>query len=204
MKKWLIIGSVLFFIGIIVCVIGLANANYNFNINEIFQQETEEYTYSENEINSIEYDGKVGNIRVISSTKKDIVIKIKIKGNLKFDLNVKNEILYINQDIFGSFNSNICEVVIEIPSSKNVDLEIKNNVGDIDINRVKSHNIYVNINVGSIEINNVDFNDLDIRTSVGDIEIDLIDSKNNYVVNGKGTGSKIIKARANIGEIEIE
>jgi DUF4097 and DUF4098 domain-containing protein YvlB len=204
MKKWVIIGLSLFFIGLIVCVVGLANANYNFKINEVLKQEIKEYVYNETEFDSIEYDGKVADIRIKTSTTNEVVVTTKTKGNIKFELKVIDKTLNIEQDILGGFNNNICEIVIEIPSDKNIDIEINNNIGDIDINKVKSENIYISINVGSIEINNVDFNELDIRTSVGDIEIDLIDSKDNYTINNKGNGSKIIKAKANVGEVEVE
>ena len=205
MKKWLIIGFSLIFIGFAMSIIGLVNDGFDFQINNIINKETKTYTYSEENIEAIEYEGKIGQIKIVSVSSEDVKITIKRSFNIDFKLEVEDNVIRINQIMgigFGD-SEDASEVTIYIPSDNNIDINIMTNIGDVEISNVKSNNINVSINVGDIDIDNVEFTNLTVVVSIGDIDISLIDSKDNYIINGKGNGNKEIKANTNIGELEI-
>ncbi len=141
------------------------------------------------------------------------------------EFNVKNGTLNVSQNFSKSSSGNInCKVEITVPQNavlKNVD--IKNNVGEINLKNFEANEIKAETNVGEINAENLDFNTLKLESNVGEISIKTLESLDTYNIAAKtdvgvvsvegrnlkhryeqnNSSKKSIKAAANVGEIRI-
>ena len=205
MKKniHIIIGLILIFIGLVISVFGLINTGINFNPNSFKGQITMTHDFEFVELNSIIYEGHVGDIEVIRTNTEFIKVKTKRNPSAKLDLKTIDGVLYIKQDEISLVGNNECEIIIEMPKDKTIDLSVSINLGEVEIKNSNIKNINISINVGEVDIDNVNFTNLYVFVSVGDIDINTGDTKDNYTINGEGSGSKIINANTNLGELNI-
>ena len=203
LKYFIISGLLLIVIGLVACMVGYTNEGFDQSFDEL-TTEVSTKTYSLEEVSKISFDSNVDELKIISSTGNEIKITTSVKGGFYYDMNVEGKVLNIEKDSNSIFTNGSCEVVIEIPSSAIIDLEINVDTGEVDIENIKSSNINVEVNVGNAEIKNTDFVNLDVEVEVGDIDLNLMGSSSDYTINGKGTGSKIIKTKTDIGETDIE
>lgn len=147
------------------------------------------------------------------------------KEKLEPNIYVKDNTLFINQNISGNLSgNNHCIVRIVIPENLYLNSsKIKVNVGEIEINNLNSKEIDVQTNVGEIDVEDSYFNYIFCKTNVGEINIEPKKSLDEYDLtlesnvgrinvvdehfkgsyNKKGNSSKYIKAKTNVGEINI-
>jgi hypothetical protein len=203
LKNFVIPGLILMLIGLIACVIGYANEGFNQTFDDL-KAEVSSETYSLEEVTKISFDSAVDELEIISTTGNEIKVTTSVKGGFYYDINVVGKVLNIEQGSNSLFSNGSCEVVIQIPSSATIDLEINIDTGEVDIENIKSNNINVTVDVGNVEITSVDFVNLNVETDVGNIDLNLIGSSSDYSINGKGIGLKTITANTDIGEVDIE
>ena len=203
LKYFIISGLLLIVIGLVACIVGYTNEGFNQSFDEL-TTEVSTKTYSLEEVSKISFDSNVDELEIISTTGNEIKVTTSVKGGFYYDMNVEGKVLNIEQDSNSIFTNGSCEVVIEIPSSATIDLEINVDTGEVDIENIKSSNIKVEVNVGNVEINNTDFVNLNVEVEVGNIDLNLMGSSIDYIINGKGTGPKIVTTKTDIGETDIE
>lgn len=141
------------------------------------------------------------------------------------EFDVKNGTLHVRQNFPKSHTGNInCKVEITIPENTVLDnIDIKNNVGEINLKNFEAKEIKAETNVGEISVDSLDFNNLKLENNVGEISIHTLESSDKYNIVAKtdvgdvsvdgrshkrryeqNNGSrKNIKAVANVGEVSI-
>ena len=183
-------------IGITILFIGLLTGRYNFKNFKILSGHKEiisERNFND-EFNSIKIVSDISDIDIKNSN--DSTIKVVVKGNKeksKLDYSFNDNTLNINYKHdkcrFFCFNNTGGEITIYLPNGYDKDIDIKTDVGDIDINNI--NNIKIDSDTGDIDINNIN-NKANIKTDVGDIDIDNLNIKED---------SSII---SNVGDIKIK
>ena len=118
-----------------------------------------------------------------------------------------------------------CRLVITIPSGTCLDsVYINTNVGDVKLKEIEAKSIDINVNVGEIDVRRVDFETICCESNVGEISINPREGIDDYAItastdvgevnvdgrsykrsfNQRGSDNKKIKAKANVGEINIK
>lgn len=205
MKKnvHVIIGLILIFAGLLTTITGLTNIGFKFENGSFRGEIIKGYYYDVVELKGIVYEGHVGDIEVKRTSTEFIKVTTINSSGAKLELKDVDNILYIKQSEVNIIGNKKCNIIVEMPKDKTIDLTVNVNVGEVEIENSSVDNINISINVGDVEIENAYFTNLNVVVSVGDIDINTPDTKNNYVINGEGSGSKTINAITKYGELNI-
>ena len=147
---------------------------------------------------------------------------------LKPEISLNNGVLRISQKGKKrtlNAGSHRCKVVVTIPREHALDsVYINTNVGDVKVRELEAKDIDINVNVGEIDIRRAAFDRIECESNVGEISINPRGSIDEYSIsastdvgevkvdgqsykrsyNQKGDEAKKIKAKANVGEIDIK
>ena len=194
--------------------------NDDFSVKNEPDSITELDAFSKLKINA-----KVSGISVKTGDKFSYYCKYN-KKILKPTVRNKNGTLEIIQNGTKSNNGNLnCYIEVTVPRyTKLDDVDIKINVGEINIENFDCINCDLKNNVGEIDVSNINFDTIYIENNVGEISINTISSIEEYDINlntnigeinvcgknyrhdfsQKGSKSKRIHAKTNIGEINLK
>ena len=203
LKGFIITGLLLIVAGFIVSIVGFSNEEFDLG-NIGFAPTIETYQYNVDEIDTIIYDSDVDELEIRPAAGNQIQIITKCVNGFGYTINIEGKSLVIEQFSDSIFANDSCEVIIEIPQNALVNLDIEIDTGEVEIKNVKASNVSVLLDIGNVDITSVSFSNLNVEVDVGDIDINLNGSPADYTINGKGTGSKIVTAKTDIGELDIE
>lgn len=209
-KITLSISVIILILGILLVGIGIANnasrnvviGNMNFGINGFGYRGDKEILYDEDikEIKSINIDSDISTISVIRGEdfhiyeeisknyihKIDKTYDISEEGELKIRRKAprRKKTLLFGSDDYGRIEITIPEKI------KLENIEIRTNVGEIELEEVNSKRMYIKTNVGEASGYEVSSDSMEIITDVGEINFDKSKTKN-------------LKADANVGQIDF-
>ena len=216
---------------------GFRSGRLHFNFNDDDEDEMEDFDFDDedpksfdseviSEFKELEINLKVGSLKIERGSKWEIQSKYAY-SYLKPEYTLKNEKLVITQS--GYKNQHVgnknCNVVITVPFGTELDkVDIKMNVGAVELNGFDIKKGSVDTDVGAISISNVDFKDLDLDSDVGAVSIELVEPVETYNINvnsdlggieingrsekrrysQKGTKDKKLRIDTDVGGIEVK
>lgn len=116
---------------------------------------------------------------------------------LQPDYKMNNNTLTVRQHLSSKpkVASKKCDLVITVPKNTSLeDVDVKINVGEIEISSVDINKLAVNLNIGEIDIDKVQFDTFTGKTNIGELSIDNLHNLEDYEVF----------AEVNLGDIKIE
>lgn len=173
---------------------------------------------------NLKIDAKVMSVTIKNGDTLSYSCKFN-KDKLKPEVTNENGTLIIKQQGFNHNNGNLnCNLVITVPRYTKLDnVDLKLNVGEIDLQGFDCTEIEVINNVGEIDINDINFEKLEAQTNVGELSIKTMEPLDDYKIEAEtnvgelnvsgrtykhkysqsGSTSKRINAKSNVGEIRI-
>ena len=149
------------------------------------------------------------------------------RQTLKPEYSLRDGKLYIKQRIKRKslIGNNKCEVKITVPfgvTLKKLDVDV--DVGAVELSGFDVDTASVRTDVGAVAVSKLDFNDLYIKSDVGAVAIELLDDMEVYNIDAssdigaiqignsavkrrfsqKGSSSKSLRLKTNVGGIEIK
>ena len=216
---------------------GFRSGRLHFNFNDDDEDEMEDFDFDDedpksfdseviSEFKELEINLKVGSLKIERGSKWEIQSKYSY-SYLKPEYTLKNGKLVITQS--GYKNQHVgnknCNVVITVPFGTELDkVDIKMNVGAVELNGFDIKKGSIDTDVGAISIANVGFNDLDLDSDVGAVSIELLEPVENYTINvnsdlggividnknvkrrysQKGSKDKQLRINTDVGGIEVK
>lgn len=229
-KIILLVAIIFFILGMILTAIGLGNnASRNINIGNMnigiggFMYGSEKKVVFDEDIKpikSIDIDSDISRISIIRGEKFHIYEEMP-----KNYFHKKNETYEITDDgtlkikrtssrrfgisIFGNDNSGRIEITI--PKEVKLDnIELRSNVGEIELEKINSKNMYIKTNVGSASAYEVNSDSMEIITNVGEVDFENSMTKKLYAktnigkINFEGEINGDIDIKTDIGEAKLE
>lgn len=148
------------------------------------------------------------------------------KEYLKPVINLDDGVLSISQRTPKKMSgNNNARIVIYIPRFHKMDkVDIRVDVGEVNIYSLYGENLKINNDVGEINLKDISFDNVDVKSDVGEIDIELATPLSEYSLEletkvgeievgnilskrkyeTKGVTKKVIKAKTKIGEISVE
>lgn len=176
------------------------------------------------EFNTIDLNANVMSVKIVKGSGFKLESTFN-RSYLEPKFEVKDGVLKIVQksgkNTVGNNNAN---TIIYVPGYKFLEeIDVKVNVGEIQIEDIAGKSCEIETNVGEILLEKVDFENFDLKANVGEIVIDMVGNLDDYsldlksdigevVVNGRdykrnynsrGSTKKSIEAKSNVGEIEV-
>lgn len=155
-------------------------------------------------------------------TKTPLIIKVPPSLELDYSIQINGGILNINQINGKNIDLNVNAGTISINELSSSKLSLNLNAGALELNSIVSSNIYLKVNAGAATLKNVSASTVDIDVSAGAcsyegiiqsrgnfsiaagaLAITLTDGRENYTVNGSGSGSSLITTSKSAGSLEI-
>lgn len=151
-------------------------------------------------INSLEINGKTGDINIHQGLKFNNIAINNSTGDIDFESKVTN-----NMNINNSTGD------IEIRNSTiNGNLNIETSTGDVELEKVNCNKLDIKVSTGDIELTDtLVAADLNVEGSTGDVDFDGFDAANIYVtvktgdVKGTLLTSKIFIANSKTGTVRV-
>lgn len=183
MKKFSIVGLVIFLVGLLLFVLGFIGTSRSDIQNAITGSATRyDYQKAVTKFNRIEVSGKV-DVEVVSGKEFSVHVYEEKKGSI--DANVDDQVLKIsnkrsafNGNFAVKFNKNkftfgSSMVVVTVPDNQLKSIEGNNNSGDLGISKMRSNDsLNINgFNIGDIRLTQVTAKSLSIDTQDADITI---------------------------------
>ena len=155
-------------------------------------------------------------------TKTPLIIKVPSSLELDYSIQINGGIININQIKGKNIDLNVNAGTISINELSSSKLSLNLNAGALELNSIVSSNIDVKVNAGAATLKNVSASTVDIDVSAGAcsyegiiqsrgnfsiaagaLAITLTDGRENYTVNGSGSGSSLITTSKSAGSLEI-
>ena len=155
-------------------------------------------------------------------TKTPLIIKVPSSLELDYSIQINGGILNINQINGKNIDLNVNAGTISINELSSSKLSLNLNAGALELNSIVSSNIDLKVNAGAATLKNVSASTVDIDVSAGAcsyegiiqsrgnfsiaagaLAITLTDGRENYTVNGNGSGSSLITTSKSAGSLEI-
>ena len=208
-------------------MIFVMNNKFNIGFRKIFSQRIEELQIEEtykNTYEKININTDAADVYIKKSEDEDIHVKIyseKEKSRVidnEIELNIE---VQQKQCLGVCINTKISKVELYIPENYEKEIKIKNNYGDIKIDSFESLNLDIKEDAGDIEINSANIVNINnsygdikigiikegtIKESAGDIEINKVNSidiKNNFGDTTIQEINEYIKIDADAGDVKI-
>lgn len=180
----------------------------------------EEFTATLDDIRKISITAPMAKVNIIAEDRNDVYVHYHgyISDNIKTSLDCKKfdkrlEIEANNKNFtkvnIGNFKS--LEIILDVyvPNTYSEDINIKANLGDINISDFNLDELEINAELGNIKVSNINAEEIDIEANLGNVNMENIhadkveidcDSGNIVAKNIKGD----TRAQANLGNIELD
>lgn len=155
-------------------------------------------------------------------TKTPLIIKVPSSLELDYSIQINGGIININQIKGKNIDLDVNAGTISINELSSSKLSLNLNAGSLELSSIVSSNIYLKVNAGAATLKNVSASTVDIDVSAGAcsyegiiqsrgnfsiaagaLAITLTDGRENYTVNGSGSGSSLITTSKSAGSLEI-
>lgn len=162
--------------------------------------------------------------------KLDLTADINAGGLVANDVGFKKANLTVDAGGVELINSSIDELYADVDAGglegDNVGFKkanLKIDAGGVELNNSSIDDLYADIDAGGLDLNNctigkleakvsaggVDFSgkittSADFKVSAGGLDMVIVDNKNNYTINGSGTGPVIITYKVSAGGSDIK
>ena len=155
-------------------------------------------------------------------TKTPLIIKVPSSLELDYSIQINGGIININQIKGKNIDLNVNAGTISINELSSSKLSLNLNAGALELNSIVSSNIDLKVNAGAATLKNVSASTVDIDVSAGAcsyegiiqsrgnfsiaagaLAITLTDGRENYTVNGSGSGSSLITTSKSAGSLDI-
>lgn len=192
-------------------MINMLNGNFNIKNLNFFTNVSNELVVDEvydNTFNKIDIRANAGDIYIKESLNNEVKVIVYGDKN-RTSVSVGDNELLIESKIKSCvgicFNRKMAKIELYLPSDNEGSIEIKNNYGDIDIDSFKNMDINIDEDCGNIEISNA--NKVDIKQSAGDIEIGEVTDiivKNNLGDTKIEKVNNYLNIKSDCGDVEID
>ena len=209
MNKFIKIAFSLIITGFI--LIGFATYLNNGNIPRFSSNsEKKNYTVSVNDVKNLDIDIIDSDVTIEENTaSKNIEIeyytalerKVNIEhtGN-KLSIKENENIVSINFNFFTEKR----KLIIKIPKSSNIDINLVNKIGDYFIKNLDIKSLIINSELGDVYITNISASDADIKLATGNLNIDNLNSKNNSLKINVATGNVKLNNINDLKDISVD
>ena len=209
MNKFIKIAFSLIITGFI--LIGFATYLNNGNIPRFSANyDKKNYTVSINEIKDLDLNILDSDIVLEENTSSDKIeieyytalerkVNIEHTGN-KLSIKENENIVSINFNFFTEKR----KLIIKIPKSSNIDINLVNKIGDYFIKNLDIKSLIINSKLGDVYITNISALDADIKLATGNLNIDNLNSKNNSLKIKTATGNIKLNNISGISNLNID
>ena len=192
-------------------LIGLATYLNNGHIPRFSSNsEKKNYTVSVNDVKNLDLDIIDSDVTIEENTaSKNMEIeyytalerKVNIEhiGN-KLSIKENKNIVSINFNFFTEKR----KLIIKIPKSSNIDINLVNKIGDYFIKNLDIKSLIINSELGDVYITNISASDADIKLATGNLNIDNLNSKNNSLKINVATGNVKLNNVNDLKDISID
>ena len=206
----------------------MMNKKFSLNFRSLFAKRVEELQIEEtykNNYEKINIKTDAADVYVKKSENEDIYLKVYAEKNHANVIDNVGELnIEVKQDkcIGICINNKISKVELYIPENYEKEINIDNNYGDVkidsfeklnldikedagDINIEKANIVNINNNYGDIEINEINVGT--IKEAAGDVKIEKVNSidvKNNYGDVKITEINEYVKIDSNAGDVKIQ
>lgn len=192
-------------------LIGLATYLNNGHIPRFSSNsEKKNYTVSVNDVKNLDLDIIDSDVTIEENTaSKNMEIeyytalerKVNIEhiGN-KLSIKENKNIVSINFNFFTEKR----KLIIKIPKSSNIDINLVNKIGDYFIKNLDIKSLIINSELGDVYITNISASDADIKLATGNLNIDNLNGKNNSLKINVATGNVKLNNVNDLKDISID
>lgn len=197
--------------------------NFSFDFSTDFSSFNGKIDADLDEFTNIRLDTKVSKVTIYEEGTSFHIYADYNQGFLEPEYKVENGTLNIRQNKINKAGNNNCSIKIIVPRFTDLDkIDVKVDVGELDISNIRCNEAKLKTNVGEVDITDVHFTKLDVENNVGEIDIRTVYGIDNYSldletnvgeVNVGGEshrrysnnvgGEQSIHAKSNVGEISI-
>jgi DUF4097 and DUF4098 domain-containing protein YvlB len=180
---------------------------------------SENKTISAQQINEIEIDLRFGEIDIVPTTSKEILVDvygkmasgvaaspiIEEKGNT---LEIKSEEKFQLMQL-GLFKPEL-KVTVYLPQKQYEEISVKTSVGDIDVQQMQAISIEAKTNFGDVDVQDVKSNSVLVKSDVGKLELTRVEGEINAETQFGDVDVFVqefahnIDVRTELGEIKME
>ena len=192
-------------------LIGLATYLNNGHIPRFSSNsEKKNYTVSVNDVKNLDIDIIDSDVTLEENTSsKNIEIeyytalerKVRIEHTEnKLSIRENKNIVGINFNIFSEKR----KLIIKIPKSSNIDINLENKIGDFIIKDLDIKSLMINSKIGDVYLTNTSTSDTEIKLATGNLKIDNLKSKNNSLKINVATGNIKLNNINDLKDISID
>ena len=190
-------------------LIGLATYLNNGHIPRFSSNfEKKNYTVSINDVKNLDLDIIDSDVTIEeNTTSKNMEIEYYTALERKVNIEHIGNKLSIkeNENIVNfSFHTEKRKLIIKIPKSSNIDINLVNKIGDYFIKNLDIKSLIINSKLGDVYITNISASDADIKLATGNLNIDNLNSKNNSLKINVATGNVKLNNINNLKDISID
>lgn len=176
-------------------------------------------TQTRNSLNSI-FSLNWAKNKVFTNT--PLIIKVPSSLEIDYSIEINGGVININQIKGKNVDLDVNAGTISISELSSSKLDISLNAGALEVNNLISSYIDVSVNAGAASLKNVNASNVDISVSAGacsyegivekignfsisagSLSVTLTDGKDNYTINGIGSGPSIITTSKSAGSLDI-
>ena len=194
-----------------IVLIGLATYLNNGHIPRFSSNsEKKNYTVSVNDVKNLDIDIIDSDVTLEENTSsKNIEIeyytalerKVRIEHTEnKLSIRENKNIVGINFNIFSEKR----KLIIKIPKSSNIDINLENKIGDFIIKDLDIKSLMINSKIGDVYLTNTSTSDTEIKLATGNLKIDNLKSKNNSLKINVATGNIKLNNINDLKDISID
>ena len=169
--------------------------NYSVSVNDVKNLDIDiidsDVTIEENTVSK--------NIEIEYYTALERKVNIEHIGN-KLSIKENKNIVSINFNFFTEKR----KLIIKIPKSSNIDINLVNKIGDYFIKNLDIKSLIINSELGDVYITNISASDADIKLATGNLNIDNLNGKNNSLKINVATGNVKLNNVNDLKDISID
>ena len=190
-------------------LIGLATYLNNGHIPRFSSNfEKKNYTISINDVKNLDLDINDSDVTIEeNTTSKNMEIEYYTALERKVNIEHIGNKLSIkeNKNIVGiNFFTEKRKLIIKIPKSSNIDINLVNKIGDYFIKNLDIKSLIINSELGDVYITNISASDADIKLATGNLNIDNLNSKNNSLKINVATGNVKLNNINDLKDISVD
>ena len=169
--------------------------NYSVSVNDVKNLDLDiidsDVTIEENTVSK--------NMEIEYYTALERKVNIEHIGN-KLSIKENKNIVSINFNFFTEKR----KLIIKIPKSSNIDINLVNKIGDYFIKNLDIKSLIINSELGDVYITNISASDADIKLATGNLNIDNLNSKNNSLKINVATGNVKLNNINDLKDISVD
>ena len=190
-------------------LIGLATYLNNGHIPRFSSNfEKKNYTVSIDDVKNLDLDIIDSDVTIEENTaSKNMEIEYYTALERKVNIEHIGNKLSIkeNENIVNfSFFTEKRKLIIKIPKSSNIDINLVNKIGDYFIKNLDIKSLIINSKLGDVYITNISASDTDIKLATGNLNIDNLNSKNNSLKINVATGNVKLNNINDLKDISVD